>query len=149
VLRRLLRRGRPVAIASGRPLSILRAAYPIPGLDLVGSHGSEILASGGAGRSFGDRSAVVAEARPGGTAKGDVLRFLRRTSPAWRWRAVLVTGDDATDEDMFATLRPGDVGVLVARRPRASHARWRLPSTGHVVRFLEAVAAAGKEEKCR
>ncbi|MBI5502022.1 MAG: trehalose-phosphatase [Deltaproteobacteria bacterium] len=204
----LLRRGHRVCIASGRPLSFLREAWPLPGLDLAGSHGGELATAegkaavrpdrrGGAARAMERalrralrscpaglrverkpagvavhvrgipargrfvwlgraRAAVAAalppgfeliegswviEARRHGTHKGRIPAGLRRASRSWRVLPVVAVGDDRTDEDLFAALRPGDLGVLVSRAPRATAARARLRSPGDAVRFL---AAAGR-----
>jgi trehalose-phosphatase len=42
ILSRLIRSGHRVCIVSGRPLRFLRAAYPLDGIDLAGSHGAEV-----------------------------------------------------------------------------------------------------------
>src|SRR5213075_890363 len=44
--------------------------------------------------------------------------------------------DDITDEDMFVSLRDGDVGILVAEHPRRTQAGLRLPSISSVHKFL-------------
>ena len=91
-------------------------------------------------RSFaiGEGSQVV-EARPRRTDKGRAFRRLVRRSSSWR-RPLVAVGDDRTDEDLFAALGPCDVGVLVARAPRPSAARWRLRGPRDVLRFLERMA---------
>jgi len=46
-------------------------------------------------------------------------------------------GDDTTDEDAFAVLGEGDVGILVATRPRDTAARYTLKDPSEVGLFLE------------
>jgi trehalose 6-phosphate phosphatase len=53
-------------------------------------------------------------------------------------RAVVYIGDDITDEQVLATLRPPDIGVRVGDRPSA--APWRLAGPAEVVELLDAVA---------
>jgi trehalose 6-phosphate phosphatase len=45
-------------------------------------------------------------------------------------------GDDETDEDAFAALRDLGIGILVAERPHATLARYRLRDPGEVAMFL-------------
>jgi trehalose 6-phosphate synthase len=66
--------------------------------------------------------------------KGGALSWLRARAPAGA--TVLALGDDLTDEDMFVGLREGDVGILVADRPRRTQAGLRLPSPAAAHRFL-------------
>lgn len=87
----------------------------------------------------------VVEARPRGVDKGDVIRALRRTGAGWRSLPLLAAGDDRTDEDLFSALGPDDVGVLVARGPRPSAARFRVAGVGELLTLLETVAGGGKE----
>ncbi len=65
------------------------------------------------------------------TDKGAALETLRRRCGA---HAVLFFGDDATDEDAFATLNSEDVGVKVG--PGASRAPFRLDTPAAVARRL-------------
>jgi len=65
--------------------------------------------------------------------KGQALQWLRTTLPDG-YRAVYL-GDDTTDEDVFRTLRAGDVGVHVGRRDTA--ARYRLRYQRGVAPFLD------------
>ena len=66
--------------------------------------------------------------------KGVAIGWLRGRGPQ---DAVLVAiGDDTTDEDMFVSLRESDLGILVAREPRRTSARMRLPDPPAVHRFL-------------
>jgi trehalose 6-phosphate phosphatase len=66
-------------------------------------------------------------------SKGHALEVLRRElSP--RPDAVFFAGDDVTDENAFAALRPGDVGVKVGEGP--TRAGYRVGDTGDVARVL-------------
>jgi trehalose 6-phosphate phosphatase len=70
------------------------------------------------------------------TSKGAALsQVLQRTGAAG-----VFFGDDATDEEAFAALRPGDVGVKVG--PGRTHARHRLEGPEDVVQALRFLAAA-------
>jgi trehalose-phosphatase len=66
--------------------------------------------------------------------KGVALAWLRGRGPADA--TMLAIGDDTTDEDMFVSLRDGDLGILVAIEPRLTAARFRLPDVAAVHRFL-------------
>lgn len=79
---------------------------------------------------------AVTELRPAGVDKGTALRWLEDRHPG---RAVLVVGDDVTDEDAFAVALedPDGVAVLVADAPRETHATLRLDSPARVVELLE------------
>lgn len=66
--------------------------------------------------------------------KGTAVRALRAAAAAG---AVLFLGDDATDEDAFAVLATGDVGVKVG--PGDTLARFRVPDPPAAVRVLELV----------
>lgn len=74
------------------------------------------------------------EVRHTAAHKGSALGWLRRRAPTGA--PVLVIGDDLTDEDMFVSLREGDIGILVAETPRHTQASLRLPSPTAVHRFL-------------
>ncbi len=72
--------------------------------------------------------------------KGPALAWLRRLAP---WPSgqdtaalALAIGDDTSDEDMFAMLQGDDIGIVVAREPRRTEARYRLPDPAAVHRFL-------------
>ncbi len=83
---------RLVADADGRAaqkLALQRTAAELPGLTV--RHGKNIL-------EFSVRS----------TTKGEAIDRLRDYTAA---DAVLYAGDDTTDEDAFAVLRPGDLGL--------------------------------------
>ncbi|MBA3542768.1 MAG: trehalose-phosphatase [Deltaproteobacteria bacterium] len=66
--------------------------------------------------------------------KGVALGWLRGRGPSGA--PMLALGDDFTDEDMFVSLREGDLGILVAREPRRTDASLRLPDPAAVHRFL-------------
>ncbi len=82
------------------------------------------------------------EVRHTSAHKGSALGWLRRRAPAGA--PVLVIGDDLTDEDMFVSLRDGDIGILVAETPRHTQAVQRLPSPTAVHRFLRNLIDARK-----
>ena len=68
--------------------------------------------------------------------KGTALRRLREElSPD----VIVFIGDDTTDEDAFAALGPGDVGIKVGGEDTV--ARWRLPTQADVSSVLEELAA--------
>jgi trehalose-phosphatase len=72
--------------------------------------------------------------------KGDaILALAGRT----RATATVYLGDDATDEDAFAVLGPGDVGVKVG--PGETAASRRLGSPADVSRFLERLLALRRD----
>src|SRR5690606_1133549 len=74
------------------------------------------------------------EVRHHAAHKGSALAWLRARGPAGA--PLIALGDDLTDEDMFVSLRDGDVGILVAEHPRRTQAGLRLPSPAAVHRFL-------------
>lgn len=76
--------------------------------------------------------------------KGGALSWLRSLAPPGA--CVLALGDDITDEDMFVSLREGDVGVLVAEHPRRTQAHLRLPGPPAVHRFLRWLVDARKNQ---
>jgi alpha,alpha-trehalase len=53
----------------------------------------------------------------------------------------LYVGDDVTDEDAFAALQDRGLGVLVAERPRETHATLSLRDTDQVGEFLQLVSS--------
>jgi trehalose-phosphatase len=62
---------------------------------------------------------AVVEALVRPPAKGDALETLRSSSRA---DAVVYLGDDVTDEDAFAALGPGDLGISIGPTPtKAAH----------------------------
>ncbi len=71
--------------------------------------------------------------------KGRAVRWmLEHVVPAGALAVFL--GDDVTDEDAFAVLAGDGIGILVGDgRPR-TRARWRLPDTRAVARFLARLA---------
>ncbi len=79
-------------------------------------------------------AAEALEVRHVAAHKGGALTWLRSRAPTGS--PVLAIGDDLTDEDLFVSLRDGDVGVLVAEHPRRTQATLRLPSPSAVHRFL-------------
>jgi trehalose 6-phosphate phosphatase len=79
------------------------------------------------------------ELRPPGWDKGRAVRTLAREHP----EVVLVyCGDDRTDEDAFAALGPGGLGILVRETWRPSAARYRLTPPEELLGFLGRWAAA-------
>lgn len=74
------------------------------------------------------------------TTKGDAVMRLRRHSGA---TAVLFAGDDVTDEDAFAALQPGDVGIKCGSGPTA--AGFTVPGIPEVARALEHLASLRRE----
>jgi trehalose 6-phosphate synthase len=79
------------------------------------------------------------EVRHRAAHKGSALAWLRGRAPAGA--PVLAIGDDITDEDMFVSLRDGDIGVLVGR-PRRTQANLRLPTIPAAHAFLRALVDA-------
>jgi alpha,alpha-trehalose-phosphate synthase [UDP-forming]/trehalose-phosphatase len=78
--------------------------------------------------------AEALEVRHRAAHKGGALGWLRTLGPAGA--PVLALGDDLTDEDMFVSLRDGDVGILVSPQSRRTQACLRLPDPAAVHRFL-------------
>jgi alpha,alpha-trehalose-phosphate synthase [UDP-forming]/trehalose-phosphatase len=74
------------------------------------------------------------EVRHRAAHKGTALAWLRGRGPAGA--IALAIGDDLTDEDMFVSLRDGDIGILVTSAPRRTQASLTLPSVAAVHRFL-------------
>ncbi|MGN6106198.1 MAG: trehalose-phosphatase [Kofleriaceae bacterium] len=74
------------------------------------------------------------EVRHRAAHKGGAVGWLRSRGP--QGAPLLAIGDDITDEDMFVSLRDGDVGILVSDRSRRTQAGLRLPSPAAVHRFL-------------
>ncbi len=67
--------------------------------------------------------------------KGTVVRHLQKESGDDSLIAYL--GDDLTDEDAFAELRPSDWPVLVRESPRPSRARFWLAPPTDLLRFIK------------
>ena len=73
------------------------------------------------------------------STKGDALERLRRHAGADR---VFYAGDDTTDEDAFAVLRPGDVGLKIGAGDSLAGYRVRGPEDVPLVLGLIADARA-------
>ncbi len=84
------------------------------------------------------------EVRHRAVHKGSALTWFRSLAPAGA--CVLALGDDITDEDMFVSLREGDVGILVAEHPRRTQAHLRLPGPAAVHRFLRWMIEARRNQ---
>ncbi|MBA3503581.1 MAG: trehalose-phosphatase [Myxococcota bacterium] len=84
------------------------------------------------------------EVRHRGAHKGTAISWLRTKGPPGA--PMLAIGDDITDEDMFVTLREGDVGILVAEHPRRTQAGLRLPSITSVHKFLRWLIDARRQQ---
>ncbi|HSE66240.1 MAG TPA: bifunctional alpha,alpha-trehalose-phosphate synthase (UDP-forming)/trehalose-phosphatase [Gemmatimonadales bacterium] len=69
------------------------------------------------------RGERVVEVRPTGVNKGLVINRLQQTQASRD--LVVALGDDSTDEDMFAALSPGNLGVHVGPGPTGAHFRLR------------------------
>lgn len=80
---------------------------------------------------------MLVEAVPEAASKADAVTALQETVTPPHVTAFV--GDDATDEDAFAALGAGDVGILVGRA-RPSRARYRLPSVAAVAAELRNLA---------
>lgn len=80
-----------------------------------------------------DGKAVLEATVLSGT-KGEGLDWLREVADA---STVLFAGDDVTDEDAFAVLRPGDVGVKIGSGH--TRAQFRLNGPGELSTLLKAV----------
>lgn len=80
----------------------------------------------------------IHEAMPQIAGKDRAVTTVIERLPA-QHRAVYI-GDDVTDEDAFAALRPGDLGILVGDE-RASFAQYRLPDPQAVADQLRELAA--------
>ena len=80
--------------------------------------------SGGAGRGRRPEGAARQErassSRCARTTKGEAVEHLRRYTKA---TAVFYAGDDVTDEDAFAALGPGDLGLKSGSGPTAADHR--------------------------
>jgi trehalose 6-phosphate phosphatase len=76
------------------------------------------------------------------TTKGEAIEHLRRYTRADR---VLYAGDDVTDEDAFAALLPGDVGVKSGAGPTVAAFRVAGPEEiAHVIARLAELRADGR-----
>lgn len=82
-----------------------------------------------------ERGKAVIEVHLTDRTKGTALRDLRdRLCP----NAVIYIGDDTTDEEAFAALEEGDIGIKVGDGPTL--AGWRVETPGEVVRLLDRLA---------
>jgi trehalose 6-phosphate phosphatase len=106
----------PGDTAEAHRIARLKTAEALPGLTVRA--GSNVL-------EFSVRS----------TTKGDAIEMLRRFADA---TAVFFAGDDVTDEDGFAALRPGDFGLKCG--PGATAAEFRVADEEAVARILGALA---------
>jgi trehalose 6-phosphate synthase len=88
---------------------------------------------------------LALEVRHRAAHKGTGISWLRERGPAGA--PVIVLGDDITDEDMFVSLREGDVGILVSAEPRRTQAGLRLPSPAAVHRFLRWLIDARRDRQ--
>jgi len=77
---------------------------------------------------------LAIEIRHRAAHKGTAIAWLRARIPDAT--PILAIGDDATDEDMFTSLRDSDIGILVTDAPRRTEASLTLPSVTAVHRFL-------------
>ena len=84
------------------------------------------------------------EVRHRGAHKGTAISWLRTKGPPGA--PLLAIGDDITDEDMFVSLRDGDVGILVAENPRRTQAALRVPSITSVHKFVRWLIDARKQQ---
>lgn len=82
-----------------------------------------------------ERGNRVVDVRLTGSTKGKAIESLRSLD-----EVVLFIGDDTTDETVFESLRPEDVGVKVGEGPTA--ATCRISDPGAVVQFLEDLVSA-------
>jgi len=87
----------------------------------------------GATLKFGHRVVELA-ARP--ASKATAMRAMWDESGA---TSIVYVGDDVTDEDVFRSLAPGDLGIKVGPGPTAAGRRLAGPTD--VVRYLEHLAA--------
>jgi trehalose 6-phosphate phosphatase len=85
------------------------------------------------------RLKMLAEAMPRAASKARAVMALKQQVPSAYVTAYF--GDDTTDEDAFAALGQGDVGVLVGAE-RRSLARFRVAGPAAVVRELRSLASA-------
>jgi len=85
------------------------------------------------------RGKMVVELTMPGSDKGNaVTRFMAQ--PPFAGSRPLFVGDDVTDEDAFAAVRPFDGGGILVGPMRSTKALWRLDSVAAVHRWLEEYA---------
>jgi len=82
------------------------------------------------------RGNQVLEIRPRAMHKGTAVQYFKSKYPGWK---ALYLGDDTTDEDAFQELSPGDVGVLIAQKPRQTRAAYRLASPAQAQELLREI----------
>ena len=75
------------------------------------------------------------EIRLPGIDKGRAITTLAEENPG---HALVYLGDDRTDEDAFAALRDGDIGILVSERLKHTAASFRITPPTELLSFLEA-----------
>lgn len=106
---------------------------------VVALAGRELEAAAAAGGSELLPFAEGLELRAGGVHKGRAVAAL--LAEALPGSAVVYLGDDRTDEDAFAALPPGGLGLLVAERPRPSRATAWLRPPDELLDFLDRLLA--------
>jgi trehalose-phosphatase len=94
----------------------------------------------GLSKSFGKKVFEIRSAIPWNKGRA-VLRLLEemRVPDA----LPIYIGDDTTDEDGFAAVHRGGLGVLVAEIPRPTEARWSLQDPEEVRMLLDRLTALG------
>lgn len=86
----------------------------------------------------GYRGKMIFEIRPDiAWDKGKAVLWIREQLGMKENSFAFYMGDDTTDEDAFAVLGDGDVGILVASHPRETAARYTLKDPSEVGVFLE------------
>lgn len=122
---------------AGRVLHVREVTDPDQAADVVGTAERDLATLAGAHRqiSVGHGKGVL-EISVVRADKGQGLELLRETTGA---DTVLFAGDDVTDEDGFAVLRPGsDVGIKVGQGPTA--APYRIDGPADLAVVLQEVA---------
>ena len=112
----------------GAPLAQARAARALVAR-IVARHPSRLRAL--AGKKVLE-ILPVGENNKGTAVRAAVARIRRRRD----FPVLIYIGDDLTDESVFATMGPRDIGIHVGRRVR-SRAKYFLPSPYQVFRFLQ------------
>jgi trehalose-phosphatase len=123
-------RGRPVDEQHALPKLVAQLYTPLKGNPAI-----ELL-------PFEDGLELRATGRTKGDAVQAVLASRASSCP------VAYLGDDLTDEDAFAALRPGDLGLLVRQEPRATLASHWLRPPEELLSFLDDwISAAGESQR--